>query len=194
MEGEHRALARAENEGRPDVSQRFTFKTSVDQRGTTRKSAKGVLGVPGEVRQARDHGAQDRVAGKTGDDAGHLLGTQFGAPGGEGNLSRQNWIQNRGGGTFYDLERHWTRQLKKGTRIEVEVTDVTRVGEDRPFMRKVVWKETTPDGTVSNHRLDFANADSAKRREAAGVELPKNSGAQVVDLNAYRRKKKGQPQ
>src|SRR5437870_2937171 len=60
--------------------------------------------------------AQKKMAGGTGDDAGHLIGNRFGAPGGRENLSPQNWKANRFG-TYKDLENLWAR--KRLTNIEV---------------------------------------------------------------------------
>jgi hypothetical protein len=151
----------------PDVSRQFTFRR-FEQNGQIYQEASGRLGVPDRVRTHRNPTAQRGVSSGTGDDAGHLIGDRFGAPGGFENLSQQNWIANRSG-TFKQLEDTWAQKLKEGTGIEVQIRDVTRQGEDRPFMRKAAWTEIAPDGSRTQHELLFANTHSAKSREMQGV-------------------------
>jgi hypothetical protein len=142
------------------------------------------------VKTRRSRYQQREIAGGTGDDAGHRIGARFGAPGGEENLSPQNWIANRAGGNFYDLELHWERTLKSGKRVIVEVTDITRAGENRPFMRRASWTEIAPDGTRTSHKRIFANPHSVKSRIGRGIEsAQRDRPADVIDLAAERRKR-----
>jgi hypothetical protein len=65
--------------------------------------------------------------------------------------------------------------------IDVQVTDVTRVGEDRPFMRNVQWTETAPDGTVKSYEVDFANTTTPESRVRSGDSTtPSGSGGKVI--------------
>jgi hypothetical protein len=98
-----------------------------------------------------------------------LIGNQFGAPGDAQNLSLQNWKMNQGGGTFHDLESAWAEKLKLGVRIKVEVTDITKAGEDRPFVREVTWTETNLDGSVKSGKMTFGNFETEKGRIAKGI-------------------------
>ena len=92
--------------------------------------------MPGEVVEHRSQSAQRTVAKGTGDDAGHLIDNRFGAPSGAENLSPQNWKANRYG-TYKALGDSWGAKRKQRVEIDVEVTDVTRAGVNRPFLRKV---------------------------------------------------------
>jgi hypothetical protein len=152
---------------RPDLSQDFTFREYVSD-GKTYKQGSGWLGVPGRVRTHRSQAAQRGVSEGTGDDAGHLIGNRFGAPGGPENLSAQNWVANRYG-SYKNLEDAWAEALRNGCDIEVVVTDVTRPDEDRPFMREVRWTEVRPDGRRLSQNLTFANMHTPKSREARGI-------------------------
>ncbi|MHC5540049.1 DNA/RNA non-specific endonuclease, partial [Singulisphaera rosea] len=120
----------------------------------------------------------------TGDDAGHLIGDRFGAPGGPENLSPQNWIANRYG-TYKGLEDSWAKKLLDGVDIEVNVTDVTRAGEDRPFMREVRWTELGPDDRRSSDSLTFANTHTPKSREARDIAPTPTTpgGGQVIEVD-----------
>ncbi len=168
----------------PDISKRFQFRT-FEKNGQIYKEASGKLGVPGTVKTHRSKSAQSSVSSGTGDDAGHLLGDRFGAPGSAENLSQQNWIANRQG-TFRQLEDSWAEKLKSGTGVEVKVSDVTRRGEDRPFMRKVEWTETAPNGTQSKHELTFANTHTPKSRDMQSipptVSSPQSNNVIPVDF------------
>ena len=152
----------------PDVSKQFNFRT-FKRNGYEYQEALGRLGVPGKVKQHRSRSAQSSISKGTGDDAGHLIGNRFGAPGGTENLTAQNWVANRTG-TFKQLENSWERKLKNGTGIEVKVLDVKKAGDTRPFARKVEWKEIGPNGQVSHHELTFMNTHSPKSRQMQGIE------------------------
>jgi hypothetical protein len=90
---------------KPDISGNFHFET-IDRAHYVYKIGSGQLGVPGTVKTHRSKREQSKVSSGTGDDAGHLIGDRFGAPGGAENLGPQNWIQNQYG-TFKQLENTW---------------------------------------------------------------------------------------
>jgi len=151
-----------------DVSDNYKYST-YERNGRIYKEASGQLGIPGEVVDHRDANEQRKISKGTGDDAGHLIGNQFGASGGPENLSPQNWRENRSGGTYKQLENEWAKKLKDGTEIDVKVADITRKGEDRPFMRKVEWTETK-DGIKTDKKLYFANTYTPESRDKRGIE------------------------
>jgi DNA/RNA non-specific endonuclease len=187
----------------PDISSRFKFRTWT-QGGYFYKEAAGELGVPGKVATHRDVRAQRDLAGGTGDHAGHMIGVQFGAPGGIENMGLQNANMNtfapkrlqeafRGhGGSYHDLESEWARKLKDGYRISVIIQDKYREDEERPFVRWVQWVETTPKGKKeAAQTLDFGNFSSPQLRTARG-ETPGpvtngGKGAKVISLFGTRR-------
>ncbi|MFM2095431.1 MAG: hypothetical protein RIS70_2555 [Planctomycetota bacterium] len=153
----------------PDISKRFDYR-NWETTDRVYKQVSGRLGVPGSVMRHRSKSAQSAVSSGTGDHAGHLIGDRFGASGGAANLSRQNWKANSYG-TYHSLEDEWARKLKEGSGIEVTVTDITRKGEDRPFMRRVEWTEISPDGKrLDPKQLDFANTHTPESRAMSGIE------------------------
>jgi len=157
---------------KPDISNNFHFET-IERGSYVYKIGWGQLGVPGTVKLHRSKSAQSSVSSGTGDDAGHLIGNRFGAPGGPENLGPQNWIQNQYG-TFKQLENAWETRLKSGVRIYALVQDVFRRNgngqkEDRPFMRRVEWDETLKTGVTVHHELVFANPQTAKSRDARDI-------------------------
>ena len=95
------------------------------------KFAAGKLQVPGAVDRQRDIVAQRAVSKGRGDDAGHLIAHQFGGPEAPYNLSIQNYRQNQGGGTYWDLEQRWASELKNGVVIDVTVREMSRKDEAR---------------------------------------------------------------
>ncbi len=144
------------------------------------QQASGRLGMPDEVQKHRDTTAQKKVSGGTGDDAGHLIGNRFGPPGSAKNLGRQNWVANRVG-NYHALEDAWASLRRQGVEIDVQVTDVTRAGEKRPFMRNVQWTETTPGGTVKSYEVDFANTTTPESRiKSGGSTSSSGSGGKVI--------------
>lgn len=167
----------------PDISKQFKFR-KFEYHGNRIEELSGRLGVPGKVKKHRSTYQQQKVAGGTGDDAGHRIANEFGAPGGPENLSAQNWIQNRGGGTYRDLEMEWEDKLRNGTGIEAKVQDVYRPGEDRPFYRKVEWTETSPSGIVTKDSRLYANTQSARSRFRRGIPqtVPSGTDAEVIPL------------
>ncbi len=161
---------------RTDVSGQYKFR-KYEKGGKTYKQACGRLGDPDSAIRHRDPAAQRRVAGGTGEDAGHLIGDRFGAPGGPENLNPQNWKQNRFG-TYKDLENSWAAKRRSGIEIDVQVTDVTKGGEARPYRRNVQWTETTPEGTQTSHELDFVNTHTPESRAKQGL-APRSSGEEA---------------
>jgi hypothetical protein len=167
----------------PDIGPTFYFREYIH--GTHKyREATGRLGVPGRVKKHRTQTAQRGVSSGTGDDAGHLIGNRFGAPGDQRNLSMQNFVANRWG-TYRRLEDYWADALKQGTGIEVRVTDIYRAGEPRPFARRVEWNEIAPNGERRSESLDFMNSHTARSREKQ--EIPPTpgvpeGGARVFDF------------
>ena len=151
------------------------------------KFAAGKLQVPGAVDRQRDVVAQRAVSKGRGDDAGHLIAHQFGGPEAPYNLSIQNYRQNQGGGTYWDLEQRWASQLKNGVEIDVTVREMSRKGEDRPYHRHVSWLETHKDSLVLGE-LDFVNTMSPKGRSAEGIpKVEYDNPAKIVDLTKMQR-------
>jgi len=147
-----------------DVTDQFRFPKPFRDGQYRYVEANGRLGVPGKVTQQRDRNAQRRVSRHTGDDAGHLIGNQFGGPGGVENLTAQNKIANENG-TFHALEDRWAEKLRNSIGIEVVVQDVFRNNEDRPFMRRAAWNEILADGAILKDELVFANTHTPGSRE-----------------------------
>jgi hypothetical protein len=187
-----------------DIRNQFRFR-QWRQGGYFYKEATGELGVPSQVMTHRDVKAQRDLASGTGDHAGHMIGVQFGAPGGLENMGLQNANMNtfapkrlqeafRGhGGSYHDLESMWADKLKKGSRISVTIQDKYRAAENRPFVRWVQWIETTPDGKQKAPvTLDFGNFSSPQlreiRNERSGPVTNGGAGATVIPLFGNRRK------
>jgi hypothetical protein len=171
-----------------DARGRYTFE-SFTRNGKTYKQACGWLGIPDQVITHRSPSEQRKVAGGTGDDAGHLIGNRFGSPGGGLNLSQQNWKANRYG-TYSNLESAWAAKRLQGIEIYVQVTDVFRFGETRPFLRNVQWTESV-NGHEANFAVDFANTHTPESRTAQHIP-PTNLGGKDgdvihVDFKARRR-------
>jgi Domain of unknown function (DUF4157)/DNA/RNA non-specific endonuclease len=157
-----------------NVAGEYRFR-QFEKGGKSYQQADGRLGMPNEVQTHRDVTAQRKVSGGTGDDAGHLIGNRFGPPGSAENLGRQNWVANRVG-NYHALEDAWAGLRRQGVQIDVQVTDVTRIGEDRPFMRNVQWTETAPDGSVKSYEVDFANTTTPESRVKSGHVSTSGSG------------------
>jgi hypothetical protein len=185
-----------ENLAKPDISKRYQYNdTETNSRGDYIKSAKGELGVPGEVMKKRDETAQGHVSSGTGDDAGHLIANTFGGAGGGENLGRQNWIANEFG-TWRKLEIEWARKLLAGVKIHVEVRELSKAKGQRPYMRTVSWTEIDAVGNKTNHFLSFGNFETAKSRAAAGTPPTQGvpeGGAKVFIWNDERSKRGLQP-
>jgi hypothetical protein len=147
------------------------------------KFAAGKLEVPGTSERRRDIGEQRAISKGRGDDAGHLIAHQFGGPEAPYNLSIQNYRQNQGGGTYWDLEQRWAGQLKEGVQIDVTVREMSHKGEDRPYHRHVSWLESHKDKLVLGE-VDFVNTMSPKGRAAEGIpKVEYAESAKVVRLN-----------
>jgi hypothetical protein len=151
------------------------------------KYAAGRLQAPGSVDPQRDLAAQRAVSKGRGDDAGHLIAHQFGGPEAPYNLSIQNYRQNQGCGTYWDLEQRWASQLKIGVAVDVTVREMSRKGEDRPYHRHVSWLENHKDSLVLGE-LDFVNTMSPKGRSAEGIpKVEYDIPAKIVDLTKMQR-------
>jgi hypothetical protein len=148
----------------PDISRRFRFRTVYELRGNKEykvKEAWGRLGVPGKVKRHRSRSAQTKVSRRSGDHAGHLIGDQFGAPGDARNLSLQNHLQNKAGGSWHGREQSWAKKLEDGVGIEVHVSDSIPAGGTRPTDRVAKWVEIYPDGSRRSFEERFINQHSA---------------------------------
>ncbi|MGA7925909.1 MAG: DNA/RNA non-specific endonuclease [Candidatus Sulfotelmatobacter sp.] len=163
----------------PDISAQFQFPPVRTLGNFSYKEAFGELGVPGKVATHRLVAEQKKMSKGTGEHAGHMIGTQFGAPGDVRNLSLQNPNMNTfapkalqpafqgHGGSYHDLESRWTALLKDGYRIRVTVRDKYRKGENRPFSRWVQWIETKPGASSGQTKeLEFGNFSSPQQRAA----------------------------
>lgn len=151
-----------QSEMKSDISEQFKT-TQYEKDGQSYKEISGSLGVPGSVVEHRNQSEQSAISKGTGDDAGHLIANQFGAPGDEKNLNAQNWKANRYG-TYKQMENDWSEKLSEGYKIDVTVTDITKNNEDRPYMRSVNWTETDPNGKEQDHSLAFANTTTPENR------------------------------
>ena len=171
-----------------DVRGQYEFKITM-LHGKTYKQAWGWLGMPDQVEEHRSSAAQKRVAGGTGDDAGHLIGNRFGSPGGVDNLSLQNWKQNRYG-TYKDLENAWAGKRRTGIDIWVQVTEISRPGELRPFMRNVQWKERV-NGVETPYEVIFANPHTPESREKQHIPrtITEGHGGEVISVDFKLRKR-----
>ncbi len=155
------------------------------------KRASGWLTDPNPTR--RDRKAHELVSKDKGDDAGHLIARRFGGPDLPCNFGRQNWKQNRFGGTYFQVESMWAKELAAGNRVKVTVQEKTYLqgdGElkrtDRAFYRLVEWwVGTFPRQTHGS--LEFLNSESEKMRKAMGVEVRQhNYTNNVINLADYR--------
>jgi hypothetical protein len=163
----------------PDIRSQFSF-TNGSIGDKFFKRGEGPLGVPGQVMTHRETTAQRAVSSGTGEHAGHLIGIQFGAPGGLENLGLQNPNMNTfapkplqeafvgPGGSYHDLESRWADHLRQGYGIRVTVTDKYRSGENRPYTRSVQWTQTSPAGMVEQLALEFVNFSSPQSRAKTG--------------------------
>lgn len=161
------------NRNLPDVRSRFTTTEDPTPEGGQVVTTAGELGEPGKVQSFRSRYQQSKVSKHTGDDAGHRIGSDFGGPQDATNLARQNWIQNQGEGTFYDLETRWKDSLHNGARVYATVSDHFRPGENRPYKRTAEWTEVKSDGTVVHGQEVFGNFSSEKSRGAEDKYGPK---------------------
>ena len=140
-----------------DVRDNYHYDEYETSDGGRIKEAEGYLGVPDEVQTHRDKNAQDRVAGGTLDEAGHLIGNQFGPHGDERNLSRQNAAVN--GASYKQLEMDWRELLMDGEKVHVLVQDHFRPGADRPYKRTVDWRVEYRNGRVTTDHRVWANPE-----------------------------------
>lgn len=151
----------------PDISRQFVFRKFESGKYVYHEAA-GRLGVPTKVKTHRSKSSQSSISRGSGDDAGHLIGNRFGAPGGVENLSPQNWKSNRYG-SFKQLEDNWDVLLRQGTGVELKVVDVTLKGESRPFVRKVTWTEISQGGAMTKKEMLFMNPHTARSRNLQDI-------------------------
>lgn len=71
----------------------------------------------------REAGGDDR---RSDDDGDHLMGAQFGDPGGQVNLTAQDRNLNRG--DYKAMEKEWARLLSEGNKVYVNVESYNRDG------------------------------------------------------------------
>ncbi|MFT3738780.1 MAG: DNA/RNA non-specific endonuclease [Breznakibacter sp.] len=74
------------------------------------------------------------------DDGGHLIGAQFYGPGEQINYLPMNNSINRAGGDWYYLETQWSKALKEGKLVEVEIRPIFEGSSKRPVAFEVDYK------------------------------------------------------
>jgi DNA/RNA non-specific endonuclease len=105
------------------------------------------------------------------DDAGHLIGLQFGTdPREEKNLADQNFLQNQGGGTWHSQELHLQNFLDSHSGCRVEV--VVHYSKDQYGRRRQYWKMNVSDENhiALNDNLVYFNAKSHALSRTHGYE------------------------
>jgi hypothetical protein len=125
-----------------------------DARGRTVR-AEGPLCNPNRIEnEHRSTSAQKRIAGGTGDHAGHLIGNQFGGPGGDENLVRMCPTLNLG---------KWKRMenqlvgLTKNNSVRVVVTVHYKGNSTKPAKFTVDAYVTDRNGKVTRKRWQHKN-------------------------------------
>jgi hypothetical protein len=114
-----------------DIRNSFDIREPRVERGYRIRRASGFLGTPGEAVHVRDETAQRNLPNKQSNQAaGHLIATEFGAPGDERNLAPQNAISNSEG-TYRDLEVRWGKALRQGKRVWVDIVDYEHLEGNR---------------------------------------------------------------
>ena len=141
----------------PDWSKRFHVR-EIREGEFVRIKVVGDLGVPGKVKTHRNptaqkhlhrtkyHGKKMKVQPQKSDEAGHMIGNQFGAPGNLENLVPMSFHNNRK--IFGALERKWAKLLEEGNGIRVEINAIRKAGTNRPFGFSIKWRQILPDGSV----------------------------------------------
>ncbi len=164
-----------------------------DTAGFSIKGAEGWLG--GANTSKRDRAAHEAVSYGSGDDAGHLIARRFGGPDTAANFGKQNWIQNRGGGTYFKTETMLWDALKAGSRVHLKVEEKTYKGTDekagrsgdRAFYRMMQWLIIDKANQRSGGSVAFLNSESQRMRDAMGIEVKQyDSMAKVYQMDDYR--------
>jgi hypothetical protein len=167
-----------------DVRHYFAFREIRDERDHSKikqiasmaKRPDGLLYTmlpPSQVINWRDTGVGVRADRKARrachrdelDDAGHLIGLQFGAdPSTAENLADQNFIQNQAGGTWQRQERDLVRFLEShgSCRLTVEVSYAT----NKFGQRSLYWKMNVSDenNIWLNNLVHFSSRSHSKDR------------------------------
>jgi hypothetical protein len=122
--------------------------------------------------RAADQAARGDTFKTTGMDAGHKHGVSQGVdPSDKENISPQNSLQNRGGGTWNNMERARDRDLKNDPNLKIKETVTERYDHDRPgygdkvpISRQAVHERS--DGTVTGQNVHYGNFQSSASRRA----------------------------
>jgi DNA/RNA non-specific endonuclease len=147
----------------------------------TIKVAQGFLGKPNADKRSRK--AHEAISKGSGDHAGHLIARRFGGPDAACNLARQNYMQNRGGGTYYTVEDIWAEALDGGAEVYVTVREKTLLGKDRTFYRDAEWTITSKTKGETHDKICFLNTESDKTRAATGLPTKQyDTPADVIPL------------
>ena len=118
----------------------------------------------------RDESAQRNLPNRQSNDhAGHLIATEFGAPGDERNLAPQNAVANSEG-SYRKLEEMWGNNLRQGRKVWVDITDHEHLEGNR-HKRVVKWR--VDDGELSEVIFTRPDPVPAQRKTdgASGVLL-----------------------
>ena len=126
--------------------------------------------------RAADQAARGDTFKTTGMDAGHKHGVSQGVePSDKQNISPQNSLQNRAGGTWNNMERARDRDLKNNPDLTIKETVTERYDRDRPgygdktpVYRQAVHERS--DGTVTGQNVYYGNFQSSASRRANELE------------------------
>jgi len=120
-----------------------------------------------------------KISRGTNEHAGHLVAKEYGGQEEWYNLSIQNpnintsapkevrgeFYCKNGGGDYRKCELEWADYLDQDWTIHVQIQDWFRIGEERPFERKVVATATPPNGGPKVTRpVNFGNFPSPNSR------------------------------
>ena len=156
----------------------YHFVYETDGFGRT-ASVRGVLRLdnyapapPNRVRQTM------HAIGDTDDEAGHLIGRQFGGSGQPYNMIPQDGYVNRS--LMKRYENAWRNLVKKGHTVEVFISPTYRVGSARPKEFTITWKlDGRPQGLTH-----FPNSRAARSVSLPPIILTNQDGAVSTDHEA----------
>jgi filamentous hemagglutinin len=108
------------------------------------------------------HTGQQRMAGgearRSGDEGGHLFGTQFGGAGeGINVLPQSARLNSQGQREWWRMEQSWADELRAGNQVHVKIVPKYRDDGDRPAWFKVTYTITRPNGTTETITRVFNN-------------------------------------